>query len=76
MEPEVRFTLSTEAAGQLDQILAAHGLNFVRLSRETFEVLDKGHPYTFGGGGDHEKFHGFLTYKTREFACSIEQYAT
>ena len=75
MEPEFRFTISAEAAEQLDQILAANGLSFVRLSRETFEVLDKEHPYAQGGGGDHEKTHGILKHNAREFPCSIEKYA-
>lgn len=74
MEPEVRFTISAEAASQLDQILAAHGLSFVRLSRETFEVLDKGHPYAVGSKS-YEKTNGILKYDAREFPCSFEQYA-
>jgi len=73
MEPEVRFTISAEAAQQLDQILTANGLSFVRLSRETFEVIDKNHPYAVGGG-DYEKFHGVLKFNAREFPCSIERY--
>ena len=76
MNHEVEFTLSVEAAEQLDQILAANGLRFVRLSRETFEVLDKGHPYAGGVGGDYEKFHGVLEFNAREFPCSIEKRAT
>lgn len=73
MEPEVSFTISDEAARQLDQILAANGLSFVRLSRETFEVLDKRHPYAHGGES-YEKFHGVLKHNSREFPCSIEKH--
>lgn len=48
-------------------------MSFVRLSRETFEVLDKLHPYTLGGGAC-EKAHGILNYNGREFTCSFERY--
>ena len=73
MQPEVRFTLNAGAVEQLDQILAANSLSFTRLSRETFEVLDKGHPYAIGSES-YEKTHGVLKHGTREFPCSLEKY--
>ena len=74
MNPEIRFTISDEAAQQIDHILASHGMAFVRLSHERFEVLDASHPYC-QDGESFEKFHGILKHENREFPCSLEKYS-
>lgn len=72
MNPEVRFKLTPEAAAKLDEILAAHGMRFVRLTREQFDILAPEHPFCrTPDSRPHVCVNGLLEYNGREFSCSL-----
>ena len=70
MDPELRFTLTPEAAAKLDEILATHGMRFVRLTREQFDILAPAHPHCFNER-PFSDVHGLLKFDGREFPCSL-----
>jgi hypothetical protein len=73
MNPELRFSLTPEAASKLDEILATNKMRFVRLTREQFDILAPDHPQCLNTR-PYAGVHGLLEFDGREFPCTLNTF--